>query len=291
MNTNDIQPTCQPCPNVCPPVFDRVLVTYTIRNGTLVQWTLLPTFTDPLPYTFQLQVGRTPSNDSDDWEDVGLPIENIFCAVDGTQRVYGKTNWTHYRVKLTTSKGTYYSDPVNYLGILAKHDWLIVNQIIRNRTTLYRMGEGVQGYLLKRRVAGQKCTNCLDYQTQEVRQGTDCPRCYGTGFECGYFFPMACVWAKLNPRSYRVHLDSGQMRGTIDDQVIKTEMLAANLLYEDDVYVVAKTDDRYFVHSVQHTAEWRGVPVVANVELRLVPFTSRIYEIPVPEQLRALEGC
>jgi hypothetical protein len=66
-------------------------------------------------------------------------------------------------------------------------------------------------------------------------------------------------------------------------------MLATDLLGEDDVWVSAKTDDRYFIHRVQHKEEMRGVPLIANVELRLIPFTSAIYTIPIPDQLRASE--
>lgn len=287
-NTNDIVPQCQPCPPSCASVFDRVLVTYTIRSGALVQWELLPTFTDPLPYEFQLQVGRTPSNDSDDWEDVGLSVENVFCAVDGEQRAFGKTNWTHYRVKLTTPLASYLSTPTLAMGTLNKRDWLIARETVRNRTLMFRLGEGQQGFILKRRVTGQKCTNCLDWQTEETRQGTDCPRCFGTGYECGYFFPIGCAWARISPRAYRVHLDGGQGRGTVDDQVAKATMLATYILTEDDVWVNAKTDDRYFVHEVQHTAEWRGVPLLADVSLRQIAYTSAIYTVPVPDQLQQL---
>lgn len=286
--TDDLVPDCGPCPRVCASVFDRVLVTYTIRQGALVQWELLPTFTDPLPYEFQLQVGRTPSNDSDDWENVGLPVENLFCAIDGQQRAFGKTNWTHYRVQLTTSKGVYLSHPTLAMGTLNVRDWNIAREVIRNRTLMFTIGEGIPGYLLKRRVSGQPCTNCLDYQTHESLQGTDCPRCYGTTFECGYFFPIACVWAKLSPRTYRAHLDGGQQRGTVDDQVVKAGMLATYVATEDDVWINAKTDDRYFLHQIQHTAEIRGVPLLADAEMRLIPFSSNIYTIQVPDQLKAL---
>ena len=69
--------TCQDvCPSQCESVFDVVHVSYLIRGGTRVCWQLLPTFADPLPYTFQLQVGQSANPDADDWEDVGVSIEN-----------------------------------------------------------------------------------------------------------------------------------------------------------------------------------------------------------------------
>lgn len=280
---------CQPCPNSCESVFDRVVVSHLIRGGTTVQWELLNTFTDPAPLLFQLQVGRTANPDADDWVNVGLPAENQLFAVDPEQRVWGKTNWTHYRVKLTTPLGTYFSAPTGGLGTLSRRDWRLAREILRQRLVAYRFGPGAQeGYLLKRRISGQPCQACLDFQTREVRN-PDCERCYGTGFECGYYFPMGCVWAEMAPKTKHLQLDGGAGRGTVDDVVVKTEMLATALLNEEDVWVNARTDDRYYVHQVQHKAEYRGIPLVADVELRPIPFTSVIYTIAVPQQLKILE--
>ena len=274
---------CQPCVPVCESVFDRVVVSYLIRGGTQVSWELLPTFTDPSPLVFQLQVGTTGNPDADDWEDVGLPVQDQFTAIDPDQRVYGKSNWTHYRVVLTSPKGVYYSTPVAGLGILDRRDWRRARNLVRQRLKIYRYQEGQEGYLLKRRVTGQRCPVCIDLQTGECRN-PNCLTCYGTGFTCGYFFPIGCSWVKMSPKAYREKLD-GRMRGTVNDMVARAEMVLVDMLVEDDLFIVKKTDDRFFVHSVQHTAEIRGVPIVANVELRLAPFTSPVYDIPVPDQL------
>lgn len=278
---------CKECPNQCEPVFDRVVVSYLIKGGTKVMWELLPTFTDPNPLTFQLQVGTTADNNADDWTNVGGPITNAYVAYDATQRVFGKTNWAYYRILLTSPKDRYVSSPVDVRGTLSKRDWLKVRNLARRKLTTFRMGEAQEGYLLKRRVTGQRCLTCLDFITEEPRQSTDCPECFGTTFSCGYFYPTDCVWAKLSPKNEHVTLDT-QMRGTINDQMVRAQMLLNDLLIEDDVWVNKFTDDRYYIHSVQHTTEIRGVPVLGQVELRLIPYSSRIYQIEIPEQLLAL---
>src|ERR1700761_6733459 len=104
------------CENLCPPdsycwVFDRVRVFCLIKGATRVEWTLHPDFTDPGPYTFTLQTGTAPVADNSAWVNVGLPVVNTYYAIDDQQRVFGKTNWTHYHVKLITPLGTYYSQP------------------------------------------------------------------------------------------------------------------------------------------------------------------------------------
>jgi len=275
--------TCfNPCPSQCENVFDRVHVSYLIRGGTRVMWDLLPDFTDPLPHTFTLQVGRSGNPSADDWEDVGLPSENTFYAVDGDQRVWGKTQYTHYRVKLETPSGTYYSEPTDGIGILGRRDWRIAREIIRKEKLRNRLASS-EGVLLKRREHGPKCTQCVDLQTQEVKD-PDCENCFGTGFQCGYFYPMGCVWADLSPKTRRKHLDDQGMRGVVADIVMSARMLMLPLIQEYDVWVNLKTDDRYYIHSIQHIAEIRGVPLIANVELRPAEYSDVIYSIEIPQQ-------
>lgn len=280
--------TCQPCAATCESVFDRVVVSHVIAGYSRIMWTLLDTFTDPAPLRFQLQAGTTSSPDADDWEDVGLEVVDQYVAYDAEQRVWGKTNWTHYRVRLTTDKGVYYSLPVGGLGVLDRRSWRLAREIVRQRIVAFRHGPGGQeGYLLKRRWTGEPCDVCTDPATRESRN-PDCPTCYGTGFRCGYYYPAGCVWAELDPRAYHQKLD-GQQRGLTKDVVVKALMVMTDLISEEDVWVAKKTDDRYYVHAVQHTSEMRGIPLLANVELRPVQYSSPIYAIRIPDQLAALE--
>ena len=271
----------------CDSVFDRVVVSHLITGPSRVMWELLPEFTDAGPLEFQLQVGSTNDNDSDDWEDVGLPVTDQYFAFDDEQRVWGKTNFTHYRVVLNSASGTYVSAPESGMGVLDRRSWRLARDMVRSKRKAMRVGDsGQKGYLLKRRWTGQDCPVCLDYQTKEVRN-PQCTTCYGTGKKCGYFYPMSCVWAELAPRARRTELDGGQGRGTINDVVVQSSMLMVDLLDEEDIWVADKTDDRYFVHRVTHVEEMKGVPILANVELRLIPFTHIAYAIPIPDQLRS----
>jgi hypothetical protein len=245
-------------------------------------WELRNDFTDPRPYEFQLQVGRTSNNEADDWEDVGSSVVDQFAAMDGEQRIYGKTNFTHYRVKLTTPQGVHLSEPVGLMGTLSRRDWRIAREYVRKEILRMKHHAGERGLLLKRRVAGDPCPTCLDYQTREVRD-PNCPDCWGTGFKCGYFFPMSCVWADISPRTYRIHRDNQSQRGTVNDVVVKARIAHPMMLSEEDIWVNAKTDDRYYIHQVQNVAEMRGVPITAEVEMRPAPVTDVAYDIPVPQ--------
>lgn len=281
-------PSCQPCQPPCDQlVFDRAVVSYLIRGMTKISWTLVDTFTDQNPLEFQLQVGQTANPDADDWTDVGLPVVDQFVAYDPDQHVWGKDNWTHYRIVLTTSRGTYYSPPIGGMGTLDRRAWRLAREIIRQRIVAFRFGPGGQeGYLLKRRRTGTPCVKCLDPATKTVLN-PDCPDCYGTGFECGYFYPAGCVWAEMSPKTYHLDMDVEQ-RGAIEDVAVRALMVMTELLSEEDIWVGKKTDNRYYVHSIQHTSEMRGVPLLAEVELRPVPFSSVIYGISIPDQISSV---
>jgi hypothetical protein len=143
---------------------------------------------------------------------------------------------------------------------------------------------GQDGYLLKRKVAGTKCPDCLDYVTEEVTNA-QCDTCYGTGFVAGYFDPVDCIWAALDTKVRHEQLD--QARGTINDIVVPARMLSEPQLNEEDVWVDRKSDLRWYVHTVKHIVEVRGVPVVYQVELRLAKYSDPIYQLAIPDQVPA----
>jgi len=276
-------PACRPCrPSDCGNPFDRVVVSYLVAGGTHVFWDLRDDFTDPRPLTFQLEVGQSENPDADDWKPVGAPVVDTFLAVDGEQRVFGKVRWQYYRVRLDTQLGTYYSAPTGLTGTLDHRDWRLARATMRAEQAYMRAGDGQLGYLLKRRVAGDRCRSCTEPQTGEVTN-IYCPECYGTGFRCGYFFPIGCVWADINPRT--IHLTQDKSRGTVADVGVSARMLNTWALVEGDVFIHKTTDDRFHVHRVQNVIEFRGVPIVANVELRPAPATDPVYMLDVPHQV------
>lgn len=277
---------CLPCPaDRCNEAFDRVIINRLVRGGTKVMWELRDDFNDPRPYEFQLQVGQTKSNEADDWEDVGFPVVNTFIAIDDEQRVFNKyPNRTFYRVVLTTPVSTVTSDPVAGVGTLSKRDFRLGREILRQELVRFRHQAGQKGVLLKRRITGEDCPNCLDFQTQEVLDPS-CPDCFGTGKACGYFFPVDCIWSDMDPKAYHTELDAGKGRGTVDDIKVRARMINTWLMGEEDVWVNLATDDRFYVHRIQNIAEIRGVPLVAKVELRPAPYTDVIYTIEIPEVL------
>tara|TARA_Y100001938_G_scaffold120883_1_gene168018 strand:- start:9020 stop:9832 length:813 start_codon:yes stop_codon:yes gene_type:complete len=262
-------------------VFSRVSVDHLVGGGSRVSWELQKTFTDPTPHTFQLQFGKTGLGTASDWADVGSSVEDVFYATDSTQRVYGKRLTTHYRVKLTTSAGTYYSEPVATYGLLSKRDWLIAKSIVRKELLRHEKKASPNGYFLKRKWS--EGTSITDHQivdplTGEVVKTISTPG-KGTSKVGGYYDPVA-MYMDLSPETHHLRKDM-QGKGTINDVRVQGRTIAFPQLNTKDVWVDATSDKRYFVHAVQHSAEIRGVPIIVNVELRPAPFNDPIYEVSI----------
>lgn len=271
------------CPPPCPDVFERVVVTNLIADSTTVLWRMSPHFTDPDPesWIFTLQVGHTANPAADDWEDVGLPAVDASYLVDSEQRVWGKTEWTNYRVKVVTPLGTYYSLPEAGLGALDRKDWLLGRSIVRRNLVAARLG-WVEGFLLKRKLYGTPCPECLDPQTEEVTIPY-CDVCFGSGFVGGYYPPMGCIFAALSPEAGHTEFTGGP-RNVGKTVVVKATMIAVPQLHEDDVWVGRAGDRRYYVHSITNLAEIKGVPLFVSVELRPAPFSDTLYRIPIASE-------
>lgn len=269
------------CQFDCDHVFANLRVIPTIKFGTRVEWSLHPRFRDPQPHTFQLQVGTTGLSMADDWQAVGLPANDVYFMDDDSQRVFGKHQWTHYRICLTTPNGTYFSRPVDARGDLSFRDLSRIRSIQKTWDTLLRAEEGSEGFLLKRKIFGDPCPNdCIDWQTFEV-SNPQCEVCHGTGFLSGYYDPLPCVYAALNQRARLP--DRNPKKGLTDDKlVVGAKMLANPQLFRYDVWVDKKNDYRWIIHAVQNRVEYRGKAVVVDVEMRFAPFSHPIYSIQMP---------
>lgn len=282
---DDCLPACPPHRCSAANVFGRIRVRPTIQFGTVVEFLLRPEFTQS--YQAVLEVGHTASGTADDWTPVGLPAENATLLVDDTQRVYGKTQWTHYRIRLHTATGDYLSQPQHCWGDLSQRSWrLVLNRERIWRVQLERTVRGQRGFLLKRRLVGARPEpgqGIIDYQTFEVLD-PQAAETRGTEFLGGYYRPIPCVYADLSGKARREHQDDGGMRGTVNDLPrVSALFLAVPQLDSYDVWVSANNDFRWAIHTIEHTEELDGVPIVVMAELRLLPFTDPVYSIPLAD--------
>ena len=104
----------------------------------------------------------------------------------------------------------------------------------------------------------------------------------GTEFLGGYYEPVPCFYAEQMPKRRRERID-GDMRGSANDEtVLKANILAVPLADSYDVWVNKKNDLRWAIHDIEHLEEYRNVPIVLRVGMRLLPFTHPVYKIAMP---------
>lgn len=258
--------------------FARVKVDYVVQGGARIFWEMNRHFIDPGPYSFQLQIGRTGVQDADDWIDLGTPVVDTYQTFDPDQRIFGKTQDVHYRLMLTTLTGVYTSMIADTDGLLIKRDWINYREITRKEMLRHRVHTSINGFLLKVRRYGPRCLVCTDPLTEEVRK-TNCPDCYGTGFQFGYFEPLPATYADVSLQDNREHRNP--QVGMEKQDVISARFIGDPQLYSYDVWVNAYSDERHYMHKITEKAHVRGVPLIYDAELRLAPFTDVVYTVPI----------
>lgn len=259
--------------------FRRLAADHLIRGVTRVWWELDRNFHDSLPYTFQLQTGSTGNSNAVDWVDVGGPVVNGYYAEDDERRPgdYGKSLTTHYRVRLTTPARVYVSQPVSTYGELDPRGWLLAREVVRKERLRHRL-VSVDGWLLRRLRFGAKCVRCLDTLTGETLDIT-CPECHGTGFQVGYHPPVPMT-VDLAPDAI-VERRGSEPPGPTRTTGLRMRVLGFPDVAKYDVWVDGKSDQRWEIDTVQHLAEWRHVPLISELQVKLLAFTHAVYALEV----------
>lgn len=258
--------------------FRRVSVDHMVRGVTRVWWQLEPVFNDAGPYTFQLQYGRTGLRDTPDWKNIGSPVIDAYTATDSAWHEGGYDLLGHYRVVLKTANNTYVSQAANCFGELTERDWVLSREVIRKEQLRHRF-VSVSGYLIKPYRFGKFCTRCRDQLTQEIID-SDCPVCSGTGFEVGYHPPLAMQCWDLSPEV--IQEDVGEPKGsTRENAYVEARVIGFPALNKNDIWVNSSSDERWRIETIQVAAAIRGVPIIYQVRMGLLPFGNATYAIEV----------
>jgi len=266
-------------------VFHRLTVdthfNYITNQRVLVEWALEKGFVaiTPGPYKFTLYRGYAANDDN--FVAVAETVDQPWLY-DNNPVLPQKDMNLFYRVVLEDAGGnTYVSQPVHATTYWERYDWTLAREIIRKEHLLYRKRAGVKGWLLKRRVWGQRCTadGCSDNVTNEVFN-PNCDLCFGTGIVGGYYEPFE-YWVVLNPSQRLKKLDAEQ--GFMSQVIETVRCLAYPFPASNDVWVNANTDQRYLVMSdVAAIARHRGIDLVLNVRMEEKARSYAFYKVPVP---------
>jgi len=277
--------TCDPyrgCEPVCEDAFEQIRCYPMIAGSTRVVWTLKPTFSASGPYTFLLQYSQYPVDDDAAWEDIGIPTEDIYEAIDVKQRNYGNYMRTHYRVVITDGDNNrYVSRPAQAWVNFDFRQQQVVLQVLRTeQLRMQGSPNSARGILLKRKTSGQKCVDCTDFLTKRVTDSS-CLTCYGTGFVGGYWRSEECsVVDFVKAVAQRSAVKEPQ--GTVESQVESVRMLNIPQVFSNDVWVQEGNDHRFIIQSFSSEIEVGSASIVLfPVEFRLAEFSHVIYRFPL----------
>lgn len=271
-----------PCNINCGDPFARLYIMPAPRGGASIHWQLKGSFADEGPYSVQLQTSPGGIPVAHDWIDVGLPVTDACYAVDPERRDFGYAIRGHYRLKLVTGDGTYYSDPTSGLNVLPMREWRVAVEAHRRKRQAMLVKGWDPGWLIKRSNSDARCPDCTDAAGTVLN--SQCETCQGTGVQCAYYYPIPCVYANLQLAPYRTD-NLGEGHGTTTSRIYKSEMLMVPLLDTKDIWVSSRTHIRYEIRSVAPVVVIHGIVISANVTLAQLPPEDIAYTIDIENPL------
>jgi len=275
-------------------VFNRLKVDSLVAGQTRVTWEISDHFHAPEPWTFQLQEAESDLPQAN-WVDAGLPVQNTCFTLDPVVRAkFGKELNIFYRVKLTDANNVVYiSEPIDGYGNLDFKSWNYAKELGRKELIRLRaLKVGVEAWLLKIKRSGTPCPDCLDQFTQEVTN-SNCPVCYGSRWEGGYYTPEPLVFGDITAEETYNQRATEENLGMVAPMTVRGMFVFQPYLSTMDIIVNHTTDVRYHVHNIMTRTHVRGAPVLIVADLRPVPFDNVVYKFSVPRVFPAcpVPGC
>jgi len=262
--------------------FKSLEIWHVTRGGTQICWGLSQNTFFRGRHHFFVDYGQPAT---DEWITLNAePIVDDCCYFDECQRNWADLIDHYYRVRLVLPDEpgcpVFKSMPQRANGRLDRKKWLVARDIIRREYLQQRkVVGGTKGFLLKRKKFGRACPVCLDWDTKEVRD-SDCPVCYGTGFEGGYY-PAIEYWITTDANWNRKIVSGQPPRGTSSDIDKTGRCILYPVIDTRDVWVRADNDERYIIDGYGIISEIASVPLIAQARIKLAPATDIVYSVPL----------
>jgi len=240
-----------------------------------ISWDLEGPFSDPTPWTFQVQINNLNGQD-DAWENIGDPVQDANFVRIEQGRHYIPNVTPLFRVILTTPQGAYTSGAVSSLGELTWRQRYIAKKLYRllrlERPSMPRL----RGWLLHRKAVGSPCT-C----SSQIKAATDskCRICYGTGVIGGFWKPADSPVILISAQQSAARID--MKLGTTVNVAKQGLFVGLPLVYPRDVWVDSVSRLRYIIREANIAAELNGIPLIIQATMGLIPPDSPIYAIEV----------
>lgn len=263
--------------------FHSVSALATPDNVKSIYWRLSSNF-KPRGLSMEFHVDVADSSLADWLEITTAPIVDACVYIDKEKRRYNMVSDIWYRVRLILKDPagvipdkTLESTPAQLNGSLTDKAWLLGRAVIMSFYKNMKKGGGQQGFFLKRRIWGDRCPECVDFDVENVVNG-HCRVCYGTGIVGGYHpgIPFWVMPSTVQGRSRKVGSS-----GVADDYGLSAECAAYPWIDSYDIWVDAKSNERFLIKTVSHVLEFERKPVVLALSMVKIANTDIALDIPV----------
>ena len=264
--------------------FTRLLPIY--PNKIFFQWSLINP-TEVGNYIFDLYRAGAPDGP---WYEISMGNVDIYNYVDvliatatlpaGTNvdpNVLALARGIYYRLVVTPPSGV--ANQVETVSIvepkLSGRQFLLKRKMLRDASMMLRKLNGVEVAVCKRRHWGPRCSKCFDKSTKEVvRQ--NCPNCFGTGFDPGYFAPVITLARRgTAPISSQI-----SPQGKTDTAMAHVTILDVPRVEEGDILVFLRDNKRFIIKQMMPT-ELQTVIVHQKLLASELARSAPEYRIPV----------
>jgi len=171
------------------------------------------------------------------------------------------------------------SMPLNLTGTFSH-----ISEIIKEKIDkAIRSVDGEPYALLARKILGSPCSVCRNVFTNTASD-PNCPVCFGTGIEGGYYKGISVFLRKLKIPNRRYVSEQKPAFQTSPDEIFQGS--AKNLMKEGDVLVNLKTGVRFKIYAVEMSS-FRNIPVDQTIYAKRIKGDVIEKKIPVPPNLYA----
>lgn len=252
-------------------------IDYFDNNKNIITWEVEPTAASLSDYV--LDVYRSDAIGSTDLDGFLLIASGInpndYSYNDTTisgWAYYGRDWFYKFKVRnLVTLEETIQPETAFYIGYDI-FDKATLEIIRRKKLVLKKTYIGRKAKLLKRKTWGAHCPRCWDPELFRTIDG-NCPICYGTGWEDGYYKPIE-FWSNTNAApEYKQILMFGEWKPS--DQLLY--LLNYPLVKAKDV-IVDDEGKRWMAVQVRYTKKLERI-IEQQVQLALIAPDDIIYRV------------
>lgn len=257
--------------------FIRIVVDILSSNNKDIYWEIDNRFVFEGIPEFYVDVSRSTS----EWKVLNtLPITGVNKYTDDVQRRFSTKFDFYYRVRCVDNGTEYISEVSPASGYFNKKEYLKAKNILRQ---IYlrskKTSAGVDGYLLKRKEFGEKCTVCTDFSTGAVINNL-CETCYGTRIVGGYYNTISEYYMDMSPIKI-IQEDVEKPLASKDDRQRTAGVAYYPFLKTKDIFIEKHQNRRYSIEKITPVLELSGVPLYSMVDLSLLPITRIEYLLPI----------